>query len=100
MNKKQIIQLVVILLAFGGAGFVLYRGGIFGTSSAGIGSTQTLVESGIVSQPLLPYGETLDFKQALDADRFNYNQFEFGKLDPKTEVGIDENLLIVPTKEE
>lgn len=93
MNKKQIIQLIIILAAFGGAGIVLYKGGIFGSPSSNTVTLQAGVVTG--SQPILPYGESLDFTQAIDKKRFDYNQFEFSKLAPN-EVGISVDNLIIP----
>jgi hypothetical protein len=94
MNKKTIIQLVIIVVAFGAAGLVLYNG-FYGNNNApvqpagGIPSLPT-------AQEILPYGKTLDFSKALDPNRFQYNQINYSQLDPQNEVGISQDSLIVP----
>lgn len=94
MNKKTIIQLVIIVVAFGAAGVVLYNGFFSGGSPA---VNQTGATASTTTQDILPYGENLDFSQALNPKRFQYNQLVYPVLDPKNDVGISEQNLITPT---
>lgn len=113
MNKKQIIQTLIVVGAFGAAGFVLFEGGVFNStptpilqsappilpSAAGGVGAKAGSGSGPVStgNAILPYGDKLDFS-VIDPSRFDYNQFEFGKVDPKKDIGIDPKDLIIPTQ--
>ncbi len=93
MNKKTIIQLVIIVVAFGAAGLVLYNG-LFSNSSAPIPAASSQAAS---VKNILPYGDTLDFSKALDSNRFQYNQIVYPQLVPQNDVGISPDALIVPT---
>jgi hypothetical protein len=97
MNKKTIIQLVIIVVAFGAAGLILYNGFFNNSSSspqAGIaGSSQSASSS---AQGILPYGDTLDFSKTLDSNRFQYNQITYPQLDPQNDVGISPENLVIP----
>ena len=94
MNKKTIIQLIIIVVAFGAAGLVLYNG-FYGNNgpAQSVGGAPSL---SAVAQAILPYGKTLDFSKALDPKRFQYNQINYSQLDPQNEVGISQDSLIVP----
>ena len=94
LNKKTIIQLVVIVVAFGAAGLVLYNGMFKSNNSASV-ATGSLSSSAQAAEEILPYGGSLNF-QVLDPKRFQYNQITYQKLDPKAEVGISPDSLIVP----
>lgn len=95
MNKKTIIQLVVIIGAFLGAGLVLYNGlfkdSIRPTSSS---SSMTTAQG---NQNILPYGDSLDFS-VLDKQNLLYKQMEYPKLDAKNDFGIPEDELIKAPK--
>lgn len=56
--------------------------------------SSTATESGAVE--ILPNGETLDFSKAIFKDRFKYNQVQYPKLNPGSDVGIPKPSLIVP----
>jgi Flp pilus assembly protein CpaB len=95
MSKKTIIQLVVIIVAFGAAGVVLYNG--FFNNAA----LQTGIAGGTAqatsTKSILPYGDTLDFSKALNSNRFQYNQIDYPQLKLQNDVGISQNSLITPT---
>jgi len=79
-----------------GAGFVLYKGGLFGAGSQPA-LTQNSPAAALQSQQvILPYGDTLNFSQVIDPQRFLYGVVVYPKLDPQNEVGVPENNLIVP----
>jgi hypothetical protein len=97
MNKKTIIQLVIIVVAFGAAGLVLYNG-LF---KSGGGTISPLAEvenssASSTSQAILPYGGTLDFSKVLDPNRFQYNEIDYQQLDPQSDVGVPVDNLITP----
>jgi hypothetical protein len=100
MNKKTIIQLVVIVAAFGACGLVLYNGLFKGQSSPSAANMSTPIGfpgvTADINQDILPYGDNLDFSKALDSKRFQYNQIEYQKLNPQNEVGISPDSLITP----
>lgn len=93
-NKKQIIQIVIIIAAFAGAFFVLYSNGLFGgggassASGSGAQASQTL-------EPILPYGPNLIFESAINPELFDYNQITLPKVS-QTEIGQQVNSLIQP----
>ncbi len=102
MNKKTIIQLVVILAGFIGSAFVLYNG-LFKNrseppsqpaiiSNLSEGEFQT---GEIATDKILPYGNELDFL-ILQKNRQEYGIIKYPKLDPEWEVGISENQLVKP----
>lgn len=93
MNKKLIIQIVVIVIAFGASGIVLYNGFFKnGSSQPALGSAQT--SAGDQSQAILPYGSTLDFS-ILKKQDLQFGTVQYPKVDPAL-VGIPENQLIKP----
>lgn len=116
LNKKTIIQLVVILVAFGIAGVVLYNGFFKGNNNAALpggtpgaltpggnastggigGNSGTSTPSAQTSGEILPYGDTLDFSAAINPIRFQYDQIVYQKLYPANDVGISPENLIIP----
>lgn len=92
-NKKQIIQILVIVGAFAGAFFILYSNGVFGGST----NQAVQVSQGTKSlQPILEYGNTLEFKDAIKPDRYDYYQITLPKVQPQADVGVDVGSLIKP----
>jgi hypothetical protein len=95
MNKKTIIQLVIIVVAFGVAGVVLYNG-FFKTASVPLNLVATSATTAGASGAILPNGESLDFSKAIDPKRFQYNQITYTQLDPKNDLGILKENLVIP----
>ena len=91
MNKKTIIQLIIIMGAFGGAGLVLYNGFFSGQS---IPQPTTATATPENPESILPNGDFLDFN-ILDKKRFEYDQIKYPQLDPQSDVGVfpEENLI-------
>ena len=90
MNKKTLIQLIIILGAFGGAGIVLYNG-FFRNQPTPI--SVSLTGTPQATQNILPNGESLNFT-VLHSRPFEYDQIQYPKLDPQSEVGVPvENLI-------
>lgn len=91
MNKKVIAEIVIIVLAFAGAGWVLYSG-LFSPSGGTSLVATSSPASGLSANPL-PYGNHLDFG-AVNASRFTFNQIQYPVLDPANDVGIPEANLV------
>ncbi len=109
MNKKQIIQTIVIVGAFGASGYVLYSGlyskkptpivpGALTESVAGLAPTKA---PEISIDKILPYGDSLDFDKVLKKQNQQYGVIDYPKLDPNSEVGISEPQLmkVIPPKQ-
>ena len=86
MSKKNIIQLVIIIAAFGAAGIVLYNGFF---ANKGPSSPATSVVAAVQSpQDILPYGgDNFDFS-VLTKRPFVFNEISYQTVDAGTEVGI------------
>lgn len=99
-NKKQLIQILVIVLAFLAAGYVLYSGGLFGGAKPGSGPAGPAGAPAAVSGEILPYGNLLadpkDFNKVIDHSRFQYDLVQYPKLDSQKEVGIPEDSIVSP----
>ena len=100
MNKKLIIQIIVIVVAFGGAGLVLYNG-LFKGSSSQTASTAVSTDAGS-QESILPYGSSYgfpgtdkDYGKVLKRNNLLYNLALFPKMD-LSEVGILVTNLITP----
>lgn len=91
MNKKLVIQIIIIVAAFGGAGMVLYNG-FFNNKGASVEVSTIGSDSG---EKVLPYGETLDLT-VLNSRPLQFNTISYPKLEPSQDVGIPESLLIAP----
>jgi hypothetical protein len=98
MNKKTIIQLIIIVVAFGAAGLILYNGFFNNNSTASPAGTAGVPGSSASTSPqsILPYGGTLDFSKVLDSNRFQYNQIDYPQLDPQNDIGISPENLVTP----
>ncbi|GEM_PF-1412784 len=116
MNKKKIIQIIVILGAFAGSAAVLYNGFFNNSSSApvvvnknalpssaavpaGLANGAAMIPGGssaISSEKLLPFGEKLDFAQVLDGHHLRFGATNYAQLDPSSEVGVPVEQLIKP----
>ncbi len=105
MNKKTIIQLVIISAGFIGTAIVLYNGffgksgqqtGISMISNANMAGNSEQADITDASGKILPYGNTLDFKKVLSRQGLKYGIVKFPKLNETLEVGIEEEALIKP----
>ena len=96
MNKKLIIQIVIVVVAFGASGLVLYNAFFKGPEGVPITMTTTGTQT-VTPDNLLPYGSNpLDFS-ILHSRPFQYNQITFPTLNPQTEVGVAPDVLIEST---
>jgi hypothetical protein len=88
MNKKNIIQIIIIVCAFGGSGLILYN--YMFKKPAALPLAVTVDKSGLnlSTEKVLPYGNTLDFKKVLDRQDLTYGVVTYPKLDFTGEVGI------------
>lgn len=104
MPTKKIIQVVVILVAFGGSGFVLYNGLFRKSTPASLVTSGLLAPapapvSGIASggtNPLLPYGKTFDLSGVLEKQRLQFGIISYPVLNTSTDVGVPTENLIKP----
>ncbi|HYV33499.1 MAG TPA: hypothetical protein VE973_01475 [Candidatus Limnocylindria bacterium] len=98
MDKSLTIKIVIIVAAFGGAGLILYFG-LFNNANGPVlpPSGQVSGSGAALSQKdILPNGNTLDFNKIINTKRFQFDVINYPVLDPKNEVGIPENDLVLP----
>lgn len=93
MNKKLVIQLIVISGAFIGAGVILYNGFFKNDQRSALVQSLTSLGGGQAPGAILPYGNNLDFS-ILNSRVLYYNQVTYPKLESKDEYGISEEDLI------
>ena len=84
MNKKTLIEIVVVVLGFIGTAYVLYTGLFSGGASA-----PTPTTSPITAQNILPYGDTFDYQKIDDLknQNFQFGAVPYPVLNAGTEVG-------------
>ncbi len=106
MNKKTIIQIVVITICFGGAGLVLYNGlfkksgsnpTVTGIAPAAMGGGQSS-QSSESNEAVLPYGSLSKdaFDKVLKRQNFRFGRQNYPKLNPDSDLGVREENLIPP----
>lgn len=93
MNKKVVIQLIIIIGAFTGAGIVLYNG-LFKDNSSPVNVVENL--SAGSNEKILPYGSKFDFNTDFFKRNFKFNSISYPQVDSQNEVGIPEQSLIAP----
>lgn len=105
MNKKTIIQVIIIILCFGGAGFVLYNGMFKKNGSTAEVLPATVMNgnnskeaSNLNDREVLPYGPLNDdaFDKVLKKQKFNFGGQNYPKLDPGSDLGVWEDRLVPP----
>jgi hypothetical protein len=99
MNKKT-IEIIIIVVMFSGAGFVLYNG-FFKNSTPPINPLAINPLSTGVGDSPIPSAGTLPITGKFNFDfltkqKLNY-EFEVVKVDPEKEVGKNVNDLVKPT---
>ncbi len=98
MDKKKIIQIAVIIVAFGGSGIVLYNGFFKQPPAPSLGITTNLAalngSAGLSASStsagggqILPYGNKLDFSQ-LDSGRFQFGAVQYPQVNTSTDIGV------------
>ena len=98
MNKKLIIQIVLIVVGFSGSGYVLYNGFFKNSAPAVSVAPEVVGEPGQAVEKVLPYGDKLDFKGVLDQQNLQYNVITYPVVATATEVGIVEQGLVQSLK--
>ncbi len=99
MNKKALIQIIIAVVCFSGAGIVLYTGlkGPSQPSSAVLTAGMDFELTGQTKpETLLPYGTALDFDSVFKKYKFIYGKQDYPVLDPSSEIGVNEPDLIKP----
>jgi Flp pilus assembly protein CpaB len=98
MSKKVIIQIIVIVGAFGAAGYVLYTGLFNSNNNAAVVQMTPIQETKVVN--LFPYGEQplgQQLQENLDPTKFQYNAMDNPAVDPLNEVGkVPDSSMIPP----
>lgn len=87
MNKKTLIQMIVIVIAFGGSGLVLYNGLFKDPAGSGSGSGSSASTTLINVASIFPYGEKLDFTP-IYKQHIRYGEYGYPVLSTSTDVGI------------
>ena len=100
MEKKKIIQIVVISVCFIGSGVVLYNG-LYSSPKAtavpastspmpGAQAGATVSVPANNSSALLPYGDKpLDFSNLKKDGRFQFDAVNFATISTSTDIGVD-----------
>lgn len=89
MNRKTIIQILVIAICLGAASLVLYNSLFKGDDGSGAQSAPDLAGQGEQAFNPLPYGDNLsgELKRVLGRNNLQYGLLDYPKLDV-SEVGI------------
>ena len=87
MNKKTIIQIVVIVGAFGASAVVLYNGLFKNASQVPLNGTPTAASQ----DKILPFGDSFNYQfiAELKAKNFIFGAVNYPKVDPTTDIGKD-----------
>ena len=91
MNRKTIIEIVIAVAAFSASGVVLYRG----LHTAPPPAQQPVAATPQSTASILPYGSNLNF-DILRKQGFEFNAYNYPKLEPSTDVGVPVDTLIQP----
>lgn len=91
MNKKVIIQIVIIVGAFFAAGFVLYNG-LYNNDSVATAPIGAATAKN--NEKILPHGNTLNFKSDLFTRDFQFGAMSYSQVDP-SEVGVVDSSLVI-----
>jgi hypothetical protein len=93
MNKKTMIELVIVVVAFGASGLVLYNGIFSGNNNSALQPANSNSTSS--QEDILPYGSGLNFDDAIKPSQFIYNKMQYPQVD-KSEIGIPPQNLVLP----
>lgn len=101
MNRKSIIQIVVIVICFGGAAFVIYNGFFKDQNSGGDSVIQSVDNSNQALENPFPFGDDLsgELKKVLSKNRLEHNTFVYPQI-KETEIGIFSDEFIKPLPEQ
>ena len=94
MDKKTIIQSVIITVCFLGTGIVLFKGFSGGSSSSLPATNQTLNPG--TTEKILPGGDKFDIDTTLGKHKLQFGRYSYPKLDFGSEVGKPETELVSP----
>ncbi len=110
MNKKTVIQIVVVVCAFSGSGIVLYKGFFrnsrppnvisltAGPGGSGAGLRPAQAAAGKSIDKILPNGASLDL-DVLKRPRVEYGLRPEKNTVSEPEIGISQFELVVPLKD-
>jgi hypothetical protein len=107
MNRKKLIQIIVIVGGFAASGAIIYNGFFKSSGSTPVLVNQNLPQNqtsaaqagGVAAGPgnageLLPPGASLDFSKVLDKHGLRFGVVNYPQLDPDSEVGVPVDQLI------
>lgn len=104
MERKKLIEIAIVVVAFGATGVVLYNGFFKKSSTVRVPAVQVApgvasgVAPGAVSGPdtgvILPFGSKLDFDEILTKRKFDFGAIVPPKLDPAADIGIPTQSLV------
>ncbi|MFA5991440.1 MAG: hypothetical protein WC794_04305 [Candidatus Doudnabacteria bacterium] len=95
MNKKVIIQIIIIVGAFAGAGFVLYNG-----FNQGAGSSTSVIGTPVANEneKILPFGFTPSFDTNLEKRGFQFGTMSYPAVERKDIGIVPDSALIAPSR--
>ncbi len=96
MQKKNIIQILVIAVCFLISGIVLYKGLFQGGSAPELATEGANVQN----EEILPQGASFDIDKAFKNSSFNFKQVNFPKIDLDNDLGTAEQDLVIPFEDE
>ena len=99
MNKKTIIQVAIIICAFGLSGIIVYRGLFANKNSAPSPALSTAgsVDISQAAEPILPNGGTWDLDQVLNKQKqLQFGIVQFPQLNASADVGVSYQELFAP----
>lgn len=97
MDKKNLIQLIVVGVAFLASGLILYNS-FFKSASPLATSAPAAGVASATPASVLPYGSNFDYQQIdnLQKQGFEFGQIQYPVVSTSTEVGKTTADLIIP----
>jgi hypothetical protein len=95
MNKKNLVQIVIIFACFSASGVVIYNNFL---KKADLPSELTgqVIKPGVQPDaPILPGGASFDL-DVISKAKFRFNLLDYPKLKPESEVGVEEQNVLKP----
>lgn len=96
MNKKNIIQIIIIFACFAASGIVIYNNFIKKPSlPLELSQGSNAPQAAQVEAPILPNGEVFDLAEIRNS-KFRFNLLDYPKLNYASEVGTNEQDFLKP----
>ena len=96
MNKKNLIQIVIICACFAASGIVIYNNFIKKPSYSAV-IPQNLPSAAVanINEPILPNGNNFDLSRIKNS-KLRFNLVDYPRVEYPIDVGVDEQNLIKP----